>query len=44
MPLHEREVEKNRHFIMGTYVVGTQKNCLQETVLLSIHNKCKNDG
>ena len=27
-------------FLTQTYVAGTQKNCLDETVLLSNQNKC----
>ena len=31
----------NRNFVFGkVYVVGTQKDCLNETVLLSTENKC----
>ena len=30
------------YFLAKTYVVGTQKNCLHETVLLSTQNKCFN--
>ena len=26
------------YLLVETYVLGTQKNCLNETVLLSIHN------
>ena len=29
-------------FLNKTYVVGTQKNCLDETVALSTQNKCLN--
>ena len=31
-------------FLDQTYVVGTQKNRLNETVLLSTQNMCKTDG
>ena len=30
------------YFSSKTYVVGTQKNCLDETVLLSTQNTCLN--
>ena len=30
------------YFSTKTYVVGTQKNCLDETVLLSTQNTCLN--
>ena len=29
-------------FLIKTYVVGTQKNCLNEMVLLSTQNECLN--
>ena len=32
------------YFSTKTYVVGTQKNHLNETVLLSTQNICLNDG
>ena len=37
-----RPVTKNSYFSNKTYVVGTQKNRLNETVLLSIQNICYN--
>ena len=30
--------------VTKTYVVGTQKNCLDERVLLSTQNNVKNEG
>ena len=32
------------YFSIKTYVVDTQKNHLNETVLLSTQNTCSNDG
>ena len=32
--------KKKSYFSTKTYVVGTQKNCLNETVLLSTQNIC----
>ena len=42
--LHINCVMKNYfcYFSNKTYVVGTQKNCLSETVLLSTQNICLN--
>ena len=39
-----RPVIKNHfpYFSTKTYVVGTQKNCLNEKVLLNTQNKCLN--
>ena len=45
-PLVKRAYPKKifSYFSTKTYVVGTQKNRLNETILLSTHNICKNDG
>ena len=35
---------KNSYFSTKTYVVGTQKNCLNETVFLSTQKHVQTDG
>ena len=35
-----KHFKKKSYFLTKTYVVGTQKNCLNEMVLLSTQNKC----
>ena len=42
LQIRVRICKKNSYFSTKTHVVGTQKNCLNETVLLSTQNTCLN--